>query len=383
MKNVLWFDEIGMTDLPAVGGKNASLGEMVSHLSALGVRVPGGFATTADAYRRFLAHDGLGDQIAALLRDLDTDDVAALTRVGGEIRASTERHPLPEDLEIDIRTAYDRLLHDDADPDAVTWAVRSSATAEDLPDASFAGQQETFLNIGGIENILTAIRRVFASLYNDRAIAYRVHQGFDHTEVALSAGVQRMVRSDVGAAGVMFTVDTESGFDQAVFVTSSYGLGEAVVQGAVNPDEFYVSKPALRAGRPAVLKRSVGEKAVAMRYTDSRAAGASTAFVDVPLADRARFSLTDAELEELARQALVIEEHYGRAMDIEWGKDGVDGRLYILQARPETVVSRASANVIRRFRLHESGTVLAAGRAIGQRRDVAAPGARTFGAVPR
>lgn len=367
MKNVLWFDEIGMTDLPAVGGKNASLGEMVSHLSALGVRVPGGFATTADAYRRFLAHDGLGDQIAALLRDLDTDDVAALTRVGGEIRASIERHPLPEDLEIDIRTAYDRLLHDDADPDAVTWAVRSSATAEDLPDASFAGQQETFLNIGGIENILTAIRRVFASLYNDRAIAYRVHQGFDHTEVALSAGVQRMVRSDVGAAGVMFTVDTESGFDQAVFVTSSYGLGEAVVQGAVNPDEFYVSKPALRAGRPAVLKRSVGEKAVAMRYTDSRAAGASTAFVDVPLADRARFSLTDAELEELARQALVIEEHYGRAMDIEWGKDGVDGRLYILQARPETVVSRASANVIRRFRLHESGTVLAAGRAIGQR----------------
>lgn len=367
MKNVLWFDEIGMTDLPAVGGKNASLGEMVSHLSALGVRVPGGFATTADAYRRFLAHDGLGDQIAALLRDLDTDDVAALTRVGGEIRASIERHPLPEDLEIDIRTAYDRLLHDDADPDAVTWAVRSSATAEDLPDASFAGQQETFLNIGGIENILTAIRRVFASLYNDRAIAYRVHQGFDHTEVALSAGVQRMVRSDVGAAGVMFTVDTESGFDQAVFLTSSYGLGEAVVQGAVNPDEFYVSKPALRAGRPAVLKRSVGEKAVAMRYTDSRAAGASTAFVDVPPADRARFSLTDAELEELARQALVIEEHYGRAMDIEWGKDGVDGRLYILQARPETVVSRASANVIRRFRLHESGTVLAAGRAIGQR----------------
>ena len=367
MKNVLWFDEIGMTDLPAVGGKNASLGEMVSHLSALGVRVPGGFATTADAYRRFLAHDGLGDQIAALLRDLDTDDVAALTRVGGEIRASIERHPLPEDLEIDIRTAYDRLLHDDADPDAVTWAVRSSATAEDLPDASFAGQQETFLNIGGIENILTAIRRVFASLYNDRAIAYRVHQGFDHTEVALSAGVQRMVRSDVGAAGVMFTVDTESGFDQAVFLTSSYGLGEAVVQGAVNPDEFYVSKPALRAGRPAVLKRSIGEKAVAMRYTDSRAAGASTAFVDVPLADRARFSLTDAELEELARQALVIEEHYGRAMDIEWGKDGVDGRLYILQARPETVVSRASANVIRRFRLHESGTVLAAGRAIGQR----------------
>ena len=367
MKNVLWFDEIGMSDLPAVGGKNASLGEMVSHLSALGVRVPGGFATTAEAYRRFLDHDGLGDQIAALVRDLDTDDVAELTRIGGEIRARIERHPLPADLERDIRAAYDRLLQDDVEPDAATWAVRSSATAEDLPDASFAGQQETFLNIGGIENILTAIRRVFASLYNDRAIAYRVHQGFDHTEVALSAGVQRMVRSDVGAAGVMFTVDTESGLDQAVFITSSYGLGEAVVQGAVNPDEFYVSKPALRAGRPAVLKRSVGEKAIAMRYTDSREAGASTAFVDVPPADRIRFSLTDAELEELARQALVIEEHYGRAMDIEWGKDGVDGRLYILQARPETVVSRASANVIRRFRLHERGTVLAAGRAIGQR----------------
>ncbi|NYE18063.1 phosphoenolpyruvate synthase [Microbacterium immunditiarum] len=367
MTNILWFDEVGMTDLPQVGGKNASLGEMVSHLTDLGVRVPGGFATTADAYRRFLAHDGLGERIQALVDALDIDDVTELARVGGEIRSWIEAHPLPGDLERDIRAAYDRLIAQDADPDAVTWAVRSSATAEDLPDASFAGQQETFLNVGGVDNVLAAIRSVFASLYNDRAIAYRAHHGFDHGEVALSAGVQRMVRSDVGASGVMFTVDTESGFDQAVFVTSAYGLGEAVVQGAVNPDEFYVSKPALRAGRPAVLKRSVGEKAIAMRYTDSLAAGASTEFVDVPHDDRIRFSVTDADVEELARHALVIEEHYGRPMDIEWGKDGVDGLLYILQARPETVVSRASANVIRRFRLRERGTVAIAGRAIGQR----------------
>ncbi|WP_254359703.1 phosphoenolpyruvate synthase [Microbacterium hominis] len=356
-----------MADLPQVGGKNASLGEMVSHLSDLGVRVPRGFATTADAFRRFLAHDGLADRIEDAVARLDVDDVAALTHVGTEIRAWIEQHPLPPELETDIRAAYAELVAQDAEPDTVTWAVRSSATAEDLPDASFAGQQETFLNVGGVDNILDAVRRVFASLYNDRAIAYRVHHGFDHAEVALSAGVQRMVRSDVGSSGVMFTVDTESGFDQAVFVTSSYGLGEAVVQGAVNPDEFYVSKPALRAGRPAILKRSVGEKAVAMRYTDSREAGASTAFVDVDVADRGQFSITDADIEDLAQQALVIEDHYGRPMDIEWGKDGVDGQLYILQARPETVVSRASANVIRRFRLHERGEVVVAGRAIGQR----------------
>jgi pyruvate,water dikinase len=367
MSNILWFDEIGMDDLPQVGGKNASLGEMVSNLAGLGVRVPRGFATTADAYRRFLEHDDLRGRIRDAIAGLDIDDVTALTYVGTEIRSWIADHPIPEDLERDIRSAFDTLVTTDAEPDTVTWAVRSSATAEDLPDASFAGQQETFLNIGGVENVLAAIRAVYASLYNDRAIAYRVHHGFDHDDVALSAGVQRMVRSDVGASGVMFTVDTESGFDQAVFVTSSYGLGEAVVQGAVNPDEFYVSKPALRAGRPAVLKRAVGEKAIAMRYTDSREAGSSTAFVDVPAADRAQFSITDAELEELARHALVIEEHYGRAMDIEWGKDGVDGLLYILQARPETVVSRVSANVIRRFRLHESGTVAVAGRAIGQR----------------
>ncbi|MFJ4046017.1 phosphoenolpyruvate synthase [Microbacterium sp. NPDC089987] len=367
MTNILWFDQIGMADLPQVGGKNASLGEMISNLAELGVRVPGGFATTADAYRRFLAHDGLRERIRDAIARLDTDDVTRLALVGTEIRAWIIEHPLPADLERDVRDAYDRLVAKDADPDGVTWAVRSSATAEDLPDASFAGQQETFLNVGGIENVLTAVRSVYASLYNDRAIAYRVHHGFDHDEVALSAGVQRMVRSDVGSSGVMFTVDTESGFDQAVFITSSYGLGEAVVQGAVNPDEFYVSKPALRAGRPAILKRSVGEKAIAMRYTESREAGASTAFVDVPAEDRPLFSITDAEITELAEHALVIETHYGRPMDIEWGKDGVDGQLYILQARPETVVSRASANVMRRFRLQEKGPVAVEGRAIGQR----------------
>ncbi|MCT9821253.1 phosphoenolpyruvate synthase [Microbacterium sp. W1N] len=379
MTNILWFENIGMADLPQVGGKNASLGEMVSHLTDLGVRVPRGFATTADAFRAFLAHDGLEARIDAAVAPLDVDDVATLTTVGTEIRRWIEEHPLPADLERDIREAYARLVDTDPEPDTVTWAVRSSATAEDLPDASFAGQQETFLNIGGIDNVLLAVRRVFASLYNDRAIAYRVHHGFEHAEVALSAGVQRMVRSDVGASGVMFTVDTESGFDQAVFVTSSYGLGEAVVQGAVNPDEFYVSKPALRAGKEAILKRSVGEKAIAMRYTDSREAGASTAFVDVPASDRVVFSITDAEIEELARHALVIEDHYGRPMDIEWGKDGVDGALYILQARPETVVSRQSAGVIRRFRLREQGTVVTAGRAIGQR--IGAGAVRVLGDV--
>lgn len=367
MRNILWFDEIGMTDLLQVGGKNASLGEMVSNLSGAGVRVPGGFATTADAFRSFLAANGLFDRIKAEVEELDTEDVAALSRVGSTVRSWIEDQPFPEDLERSIRSAYAKLIEDDPDPDAVTWAVRSSATAEDLPEASFAGQQETFLNIGGIDSILTAIRSVFASLYNDRAIAYRVHHGFEHHDVALSAGVQRMVRSDVGASGVLFTVDTESGFDRAVFITSSYGLGEAVVQGAVNPDEFYVHKPSLREGRPAILKRSVGEKAIAMRYAESTDVGASTVFRDVPPADRLRFSLTDAEVEELGRHALTIEEHYGRPMDIEWGKDGVDGRLYILQARPETVVSRADGNVMRRFVLEQRGVVATVGRAIGQR----------------
>ncbi|MEN2738865.1 phosphoenolpyruvate synthase [Microbacterium sp. X-17] len=367
MNEIAWFDQIGMADLPRVGGKNASLGEMVSHLAALGVAVPNGFATTADAYREFLAHDGLEDRIRDAVARLDVEDVAALTSVGATVRRWIEEQPFPPALERALRDAYAALVARDPQPETVTWAVRSSATAEDLPDASFAGQQETFLNIGGIDNILQAVRSVFASLYNDRAIAYRAHHGFDHADVALSAGIQRMVRSDVGASGVLFTVDTESGFDGAVFITSSYGLGEAVVQGAVNPDEFYVSKTALRAGRPAILKRSVGEKAVAMRYAEGRHVGGSTAFADVPAEDRRRFSITDAEVEELARIALVIEEHYGRPMDIEWGKDGTDGRLYVLQARPETVVSRDDAGVVRRFRLHERGEVLTAGRAIGQK----------------
>jgi pyruvate,water dikinase len=367
MTNILWFHEIGMADLPQVGGKNASLGEMVSHLADAGVTVPGGFATTADAYRSFLAADGLVDRIRTAVEAIDIDDVAALSRVGASVRAWIEQQPLPADLERDIREAYGRLLAGDPDPDAVTWAVRSSATAEDLPDASFAGQQETFLNIGGVENILHAVRAVYASLYNDRAIAYRVHNGFDHHDVALSAGIQRMVRSDVGASGVMFTVDTESGFDRAVFITSAYGLGEAVVQGAVNPDEFYVYKPALAAGRPAILKRSVGEKAIAMRYTAGTHVGGSTVFADVGIEDRRRFSIDDTDVTELARQAVTIEEHYGRAMDIEWAKDGVDGRLYILQARPETVVSREDGNVMRRFSLAARGEVAVVGRAIGQK----------------
>ncbi|GAT74965.1 phosphoenolpyruvate synthase [Microbacterium sp. HM58-2] len=367
MTNILWFTQIGMNDVAQVGGKNASLGEMVSNLSGAGVSVPGGFATTADAYREFLATDGLYDRIRTAVEALDVDDVAELARVGATVREWIEQQPLPAAFEADIREAYATLVAADPQPESVSWAVRSSATAEDLPDASFAGQQETFLNISGIDNILAAIRSVFASLYNDRAIAYRVHHGFDHHDVALSAGIQRMVRSDIGASGVLFTVDTESGFDQAVFITSSFGLGEAVVQGAVNPDEFYAYKPALRAGRPAILKRSVGEKAVKMVYADGTQAGASTVFTDVLLAERARFSITDAEVEELGRQALIIEEHYGRPMDIEWGKDGIDGKIYILQARPETVVSRTDGNVTRRFVLDEPGEVITVGRAIGQK----------------
>ncbi|WP_166876341.1 phosphoenolpyruvate synthase [Salinibacterium sp. ZJ450] len=367
MTNILWFTEIGMADVAQVGGKNASLGEMVSNLSDAGVSVPGGYATTADAYREFLAVDGLYDRIRTTVEALDVADVAELARVGATVRGWIEQQPLPAQFEADIRAAYKTLVDNDPQPESVSWAVRSSATAEDLPDASFAGQQETFLNISGIENILAAVRSVFASLYNDRAIAYRVHHGFDHHDVALSAGIQRMVRSDVGASGVLFTVDTESGFDRAVFITSSYGLGEAVVQGAVNPDEFYAYKPALREGRPAILKRSIGEKAVKMVYADETHAGGSTVFTDVPLADRAQFSIADADVEELGRQALIIEDHYGRPMDIEWGKDGIDGRLYILQARPETVVSRTDGNETRRFVLEDVSTVITTGRAIGQK----------------
>src|SRR5215216_7773271 len=362
-RNVRWFAELGLGDVEQVGGKNSSLGEMVSQLSELGIRVPNGFATTADAYRRFIGDTGLADRINQRLGDLDTDDVQRLADVGQEIRAAVVAQPFPADLDADIRAAYTELSGDDES----SFAVRSSATAEDLPDASFAGQQETFLNVRGIDQILTAIREVFASLYNDRAIAYRVHHRYEHSAVALSAGVQRMVRSDLGASGVMFTMDTESGFSDAVFITSSYGLGEAVVQGAVNPDEFYVYKPALRAGRPAILRRSVGGKATKMTYTADPRVGQTTQFVDVPGPDRRLLSLTDDEVTELARQALTIEAHYGRPMDIEWGKDGIDGKLYILQARPETVESRRSASSVQRYRMGEKGSVLVEGRAIGQK----------------
>ncbi|MHC6593943.1 phosphoenolpyruvate synthase [Arthrobacter sp. C152] len=365
MTDVLWFSDLGLSDLDQVGGKNASLGEMVRNLASAGVKVPGGFATTADAYRRFLGESGLDSRIEGILDGLDSGDVAALTVAGKQIRDLIRNTPFQPGFEEQIRSAYDRLTAEHGGD--VSWAVRSSATAEDLPDASFAGQQETFLNIRGVENILLAIKDVFASLYNDRAIAYRVHHGFTHSEVALSAGIQRMVRSDVGASGVMFTMDTESGFNDAVFITSSYGLGEAVVQGAVNPDEFYVHKPALAAGRPAVLKRGLGEKAVQMTYTDSSEVGRTVDFVPVPQDLRRRFSLTDAEVEQLARHALAIEAHYGRPMDIEWGKDGVDGELYILQARPETVESRKASGTISRYTLTERSNVLAEGRAIGQR----------------
>ena len=366
--NVRWFSELGLADLEQVGGKNASLGEMVSQLSDLGVRVPNGFATTSDAFHRFIGETGLRERIAGLLDGLDTDDVRRLAEVGREIRTEVVEQPFPEDLEADIRAAYEQLAAEtEGEP---SFAVRSSATAEDLPDASFAGQQETFLNVRGIDAILLAIREVFASLYNDRAIAYRVHHGFAHADVGLSAGVQRMVRSDIGSSGVLFTMDTESGFTDAVFVTSAYGLGEGVVQGAVNPDEFYVYKPALRAGRPAILKRGVGGKATKMVYTDDATVGRTTEFVDVDAADSRLLSLSDAEVEELARHALVIEEHYGRPMDVEWGKDGVDGQLYILQARPETVQSRRSG-ALERYKMPKGSTsgvdVLVEGRAIGQK----------------
>jgi pyruvate,water dikinase len=365
---VRWFSELGMDDLEEVGGKNASLGEMVSNLADLGVRVPDGFATTAAAYQSFIGDTGLADRITGLLKNLDTDDVRRLAEVGSEIRTAVVEQPFPADLEADVREAYDRLVEESGGE--ASFAVRSSATAEDLPDASFAGQQETFLNVRGIDAVLTAIREVFASLYNDRAIAYRVHHGFEHADVSLSAGVQRMVRSDIGASGVMFTMDTESGFTDAVFVTSAYGLGEGVVQGAVNPDEYYVYKPALRAGRSAVLKRGVGDKATKMVYTDDATVGRTTEFVDVDPAERRKLSLTDAEVEELARHALVIEDHYGRPMDIEWGKDGVDGELYVLQARPETVQSRQQG-VLERYSMPKEATqgaeVIVEGRAIGQK----------------
>ncbi|QNG35310.1 phosphoenolpyruvate synthase [Geodermatophilaceae bacterium NBWT11] len=361
--NVRWFADLGLADLEVVGGKNASLGEMISNLADAGVSVPDGFATTAAAYQRFLGDTGLADRINAQLRELDTDDVRALSAAGKQIRQAVVDQPFPPALEADIRTAYEELVGDDAE---ASFAVRSSATAEDLPDASFAGQQETFLNVRGIDAVLQAVREVYASLYNDRAIAYRVHHGFAHADVSLSAGVQRMVRSDVGASGVLFTMDTESGFRDAVFVTSAYGLGEGVVQGAVNPDEFYVYKPALAAGRPAILKRGVGDKATKMVYTEHAEVGRTTEFVEVAPADRRLLSLTDDEVLTLARQAVKIEEHYGRPMDIEWGKDGVTGEILILQARPETVQSRTGSTT-ERYRMTGSGTAVVEGRAIGQK----------------
>lgn len=365
------FEQLRMTDVESVGGKNASLGEMISQLSHAGVRVPGGFATTAQAFRDFLSHavDGgpsLGERIAARLDGLNIDDVRSLAQAGAEVRQWIVDTPFQPRLEAEIRAFYDRLVADSNTE--VSFAVRSSATAEDLPDASFAGQQETFLNVVGIDNVLEAMKHVFASLYNDRAISYRVHKGFTHAEVALSAGVQRMVRSDLGAAGVMFTIDTESGFRDVVFVTSSYGLGETVVQGAVNPDEFYVHKPMLEQGKLPVIRRNIGSKLIKMEFAQEAKAGRSVRTVDVPVEMRNRYSLNDAEVVELAKYAVIIENHYGRPMDIEWGKDGRDGKLYILQARPETVKSQQKAtDTQHRFKLRGSGTVLASGRAIGQK----------------
>ncbi|MEE5132924.1 phosphoenolpyruvate synthase [Pseudomonas alliivorans] len=361
---VVSLDKLGVHDVEHVGGKNASLGEMISNLAGAGVSVPGGFATTAQAYRDFLELSGLNDQIHAALDALDVDDVNALARTGAQIRQWIMEAEFPEKLNAEIRTAFAALS---AGNPNLAVAVRSSATAEDLPDASFAGQQETFLNIRGVENVIRAAKEVFASLFNDRAISYRVHQGFDHKLVALSAGVQRMVRSETGTAGVMFTLDTESGFRDVVFITGAYGLGETVVQGAVNPDEFYVHKDTLAAGRPAILRRNLGSKAIKMIYGEEAKAGRSVKVIDVEPADRTRFCLTDAEVSELAKQAMIIEKHYKCPMDIEWAKDGDDGKLYIVQARPETVKSRASANVMERYLLKETGKVLVEGRAIGQR----------------
>ena len=369
---VVPFENLRMTDVEAVGGKNASLGEIISQLPTgpSGVRVPTGFATTAHAFRAFLAHDGLDKKINAVLDALDTDDVRALAAAGSQIRALVEAQPFPADFEQAVRDAFKTLCGSN---DQASFAVRSSATAEDLPDASFAGQQETFLNVVGVNDVLHKMKEVFASLYNDRAISYRVHQGFAHADVALSAGVQRMVRSDKGAAGVMFTIDTESGFEDVVFITSSYGLGETVVQGAVNPDEFYVHKPMLKAGKRAVIRRNLGSKLLQMEFTtaeEKRAGGKLVKTTDVPTELRNRYSLTDADVEQLAKYALIIETHYARPMDIEWGKDGTDGLLYILQARPETVKSQAKGKAELRYKLKANqakGALLAEGRAIGQK----------------
>ena len=360
---VLWYEQLGMQDVERVGGKNASLGEMISNLSGAGVSVPGGFATTAFAFNEFLELSGLNGKIHDLLDSLDVDDIAALNRAGQQFRDWVVDAPFQPALEQAVREAYDKLS---AGLEA-SFAVRSSATAEDMPDASFAGQQETFLNVRGIDSVMTAIKHVFASLFNDRAISYRVHQGYDHKGVALSAGVQRMVRSDLAASGVMFTLDTESGFNDVVFITGAQGLGEMVVQGAVNPDEFYVHKPTLKAGRPAVVRKTLGSKLIKMTYSEDAGHGRQVKIVDTVEAERNRFCITDEEVMALAKQALIIEQHYGRPMDIEWAKDGQDGQLYIVQARPETVRSRQEANTLERFALKQSGKVLIEGRAIGHK----------------
>lgn len=362
---VVPFSQLRMTDVESVGGKNASLGELLSQLTQAGIRVPDGFATTAEAFRVFLSEGGLKERIEERLKALDVDDVKELAKAGAEIREWIEQAPFPAQLEKEIREYYEWLKDGQEE---ISVAVRSSATAEDLPDASFAGQQETFLNVVGIDQVFARMKEVFASLYNDRAISYRVHKGFDHSVVALSAGVQRMVRSDLGAAGVMFTMDTESGFDQVVFITASYGLGETVVQGAVNPDEYFVHKPMLEQGNFAVIRKVLGSKKIKMVFDTAAASGRSVKTVDVEDADRQKFALTDEEVMELAKYATIIEKHYGRPMDIEWGKDGVDGKLYILQARPETVKSRQKDSTVQeKFVLQEKGNVLVSGRAIGQK----------------
>ena len=363
-QHVLWLDQLRLTDLAQVGGKNSSLGEMIGSLTDLGVSVPGGFATTAEAFQDFIAENNLAQRMQDRLATLDVEDVSELTRAGTEIRGWISDAPLPVALDAAIREAYAELAKRTG-VEQPSVAVRSSATAEDLPDASFAGQQETYLNVTGVDDVVRKVKDVFASLYNDRAIAYRVHHGYKHEDVFLSAGVQLMVRSDIGASGVLFTLDTESGFRDVVFITASYGLGENVVQGAVNPDEFYVYKPTLRQGKPAILRRTLGSKAIQMVYSD--VPGERVRNEDTPAALRSRFAIDDTDIEELARQALKIEEHYGRPMDIEWAKDGNSGRIYIVQARPETVKSRVRANQLERFHLSAHGPVLCEGRSIGHK----------------
>jgi len=364
IENIVWLKDVGMSDVEKVGGKNASLGEMISGLNSQGVRVPGGFATTAEAFESFLDHSDLKNKINELLSNLDITNIQELTKTGLLIRQWVEEAPFPKDLHQSIVESYEKLTQQLGSD--VTFAVRSSATAEDLPEASFAGQQETYLNVSGIDDILIAVRKVYASLYNDRAISYRVHQGFEHEMVSLSAGIQQMVRSDIGSSGVMFTLDTESGFEDAVFITSAYGLGETVVQGSVNPDEFYVHKSTLRSGKPAILSRSLGSKSIKMVYAEDNS-NSPVATTEVDSEDRLKFSLSDSQIEELAHYAMKIESHYGRAMDIEWALDGVDGKIYIVQARPETVKSRQSSQNIERYKLLETSNIIVEGRAIGQK----------------